>query len=459
METNRAAPCFLLLTSVIVLASGFGLACSPQGLDCGNLTEEVLHSEHFDYHYCSGDRGVDSSLLVDLERHREVIGRALGLDESALPPHTTYLKDPRLGFRGHYSIGSGVVHVGEAMNEHDLVHAYALPAWGLAPSLLVEGLAAALACDQGEGATGDWRDFFDFDQLGPDASTGYDLSGRFVTFLILESGMAKFREFYEATIDDHSNNTFAGAFERTYGHDLDEAWDAALLQPEFCLPDWACSSPLARKGEPFVLSDVRPGSGLRTFESGATGVKATVTGAGFRPVRCDTPHVSGYVGGTLLVGGEMDLIEDHGQAPYVAWLELSPGRYAATHYTKAQSVGRTEVTFDVPLEPLTGMACSEAKTLTIDSQSTTYVSLDNSVASPDGEAAAVPRLIVESNGDARFQVHWSGTFPRLPLCPGCSDSGCVDGQGYTAEVSLQPTLALRVFPGNGFSTFRFLPLQ
>lgn len=437
----------------------FLLSCSetPE-LDCGGASEEVLTSEHFEYRYCAGEPDVDAELLSELERHRSVLGEALGLSESELPERIVYLKDPRKnGFRGKYLVEKGVVHVPQAFNEHDLVHAYAIPAWGQAPQLLMEGLASALACDQADGAVEDWREWVHFDPQGPRAKVGYDLGGRFVTHLVLEKGMATFRKFYEAVSQKGSLSEFESEFERIYGEKLDEVWERALLSPEFCLPVWACASPLVADGEEFTLGKTRPGSGLRSFEVGENGLRAQVSGAGFRPMRCEPPHVSGYVGGTLLVGGQQDLIEEH-EKPYVAWLDLPPGRYAATHYTRAMSVGVTQVTLDSPETPWASGSCEELGAIELHPNQLTQISLDPKRSLSDAEGRSLPRVLVKSSGEEQFQVELSGTGAQALFCAGCADVECSAELESSGGLSLDSGVFLRSAPGAGFSTFWFSPL-
>jgi hypothetical protein len=239
----------------------------------------VWTSPHFVYHARAGDASVSADVLPYLEANLSLVAQGqLGLDPQQLTQIPYFKYRDLADFEAvnpcspavhpgacvlYYGDGSVEIHSPLAVDEHELVHAYARRR-GYPPLLLTEGLAVSLSCDwSGEavlppmqwssaelkGST--WSDFYDFSHTD---QWQYFVAGLFTTWLVDHVGMNALLDVYGAPPVDAGASDFAMAVESATGSSLDDLWQAMISAPSRrpCSNVAACtildpaSNPLAR---------------------------------------------------------------------------------------------------------------------------------------------------------------------------------------------------------------------
>lgn len=425
MSRRRALPLLLLLP----------WSCGD-GQECPRGEARTLSSRHFEYRYCSEDsQAPASALLEELEAHRAAVLRGLGIDGDELViRYNRYVHVER----AHYDPKTNEVWARGVFSEHELVHAYTIPSWGAAPSLLVEGIAEAVGCGQGAGAWMEWRDALNFDPRAPISQQGYDVAGRFVAYVISKFGASKLRELWSATYPDMESVHFEDAIRRVLGVEMDELWSESLKDAQiFCVPYYACAAQRVNLSDRVTLSARWPNSGVQTLliDDTSDALELAVAGPGLRIVRCDPENL----GQSVLLGGQADILEDNTE--FRAIVALEPGRYALTHYTSAESVATTVVELRAPLQSPSAVC--------------------RSVSAPGGEQDVVLFGVLARAGESPVGVTipasrvgslewWRGVSSCAACGEGCEPLLPLDEVDSAKELYLAPS------PGRGFSSFKFV---
>jgi len=444
---------------IAVVVPGAVGACGKMKLDCGDRREITELSEHFEYHYCEGDEEVGSDLLPELERHLNVMVSYLGMSVTEIDTPIVYLKDPRGSFRGGFRSGSVTLQVSEAFLEHELVHAYVVPQWGGAPSLLAEGLASSLGCDAEGGLfadTQDWRGFLHFDPLAEGATEGYKLGQYFVTRLLTSYGVDKLRDLYQRSGSKISNRSFERLFEEIYTLSLDDVWAEALAAQEFCVPVWDCASPALKEGS-ISLSQQRPRSGARLLElNEENGVMAQMQGSGFTTIRCES--LTPVSRPLLLAGGEQGFLSKLDPDNWSdAWLDLPPGSYALIHMDLNVSIDPGVSKISLPLNPWQSPNCQENDVILLPHDRVSYVVINDSI-TRFSEMQPQPRLrFGTTKPGTKYQISWDG-FSELVFCADCTtDIDCTNAKSGDFVTSLDSPLSPLTQIGDGFTSFVLRP--
>ncbi|RYZ03333.1 MAG: hypothetical protein EOO73_28130 [Myxococcales bacterium] len=158
-----------------------------------------------------------------------------------------------------------------ALDRHELTHVYFS---SLPPSLrlLEEGIAEALSCGvPAVGAPNPWVSLDTALAIPYDAleHSSYALAGHFVGFLVNGYGAERFVELYRAVSRDATAQELARQFQRTYGLELEDVWQAAAMSaPELgCLRWWECLGPPLEPGDWQALeTNCSHADAFRTFE-------------------------------------------------------------------------------------------------------------------------------------------------------------------------------------------------
>jgi hypothetical protein len=221
-------------------------------------------SEHFVVHARSDDAAMNAGVLDYLEGNAALIAREkLGLASGSWGPvhYFKYRDEADLIANGpcpggasacnmHYlDSGRIEVHSPGAVDEHELVHAYAF-SLGYPPPLLTEGLAVALSCSPDaeafDGSTrvdlpASWTDVYDFS--GADAHQ-YLRAGMFTTWLIDHVGYGRVLDLYRALTNGTDAPSFAATFQTIIGMSPDDAWLALSTAPvrRACLNVASCTA-------------------------------------------------------------------------------------------------------------------------------------------------------------------------------------------------------------------------
>ncbi|HEY5282861.1 MAG TPA: hypothetical protein VIM14_08740, partial [Polyangia bacterium] len=263
----------------------------------------------------------------------------------------------------------------------------------------------------------------------------------FVTYLVQQYGMPRFKELFLAVPDEADNADFEAEFARFYPLSMDQAWRNALNLGAFgswpigCLGDWDCFT----TGSPL-------GVGEEVTVDCGTGIHRTMT-------------VGEGQGGVVLLKGGGSLVawkrcwED--PSPYLVLQEgIDP---SAVHYV-VMDPGAYTLTFggttaDLQLRgylqaPLVGDTCETAGEVELDGQLPTQINFP-----AIGGLSGWIRLTSDIGRSYDFQIPALGTnddpsFPEaarsaLALCDSCDPSAsCV------AIHSGQPDLNLFIIPGS-----------
>ncbi len=446
MFPQSGTPLPVMIVLCFATLGPFG--CRGDDNPCSRGELRTWRSAHFEYRSCDGDGEVCPAVLDELERHLEVMAGALGMAVADMAVPIRYTKHPRApGFRGRYVIEDNHADVPQVFNAHELVHAYTLPNWGRAPSLLEEGVAEALGCSWlASHLADDWRTILNFDPIGQAWGIGYASGGKLVTHLLTEYDVVTFRELFRRANHPEDADAFAKLFFELYGDDLDEVWSAAMAQPAMCVPLWACSAPAAGT-KAFSLGGTCEGSGERLLEHDGSELLVKTRGPGFRPLLCAPPYALGDGVNSLVVGGEQNFLSRWDVPEAESWLELSPGRYALTHYSQERIWDVSEVNLESPSTSFIGSNCADAKTITLAPDHATYLHVPRS-----NDRWAVRIAPVDPHSE--FLVAWSPDL--IEFCGDC-DEACVRVQNGSRFTFNRPTVLEFVATAlNGYWTVSFI---
>jgi hypothetical protein len=366
-----------------------------------------------------------------------------------------YLKRPRAAAsRREFDEEAGQVDTTNAFDGHELVHAYTIPLWGKAPSLLTEGIAEALGCswDSQEDPAQDWRPWLNFDPWGSDRDRGYRLSSRFVSHLLVTHGAQRLRQLFMSSWRGENPAEFARTFANLYGQPIEQVWTAAIASGLVCDPVWACAAPAATGEGAFSVGGTCRGSGERLFTvTGDRGLVAHIRGVGVRPLMCAPPFSLGPRATSLVMGGiDNDLIAlDVPQTD--SWVDLPAGTYALTHYDDASLWTTSLVEASAPPAPWLSPDCSAAQWIDVSGERPTYLALGNSrtrwsvgIRPPDGpiRLTLIGSLLAPRTVDLCHDC--GGDCDRVPM----GSSFLLDGPRFL--VSTPPPLA-------GYTIFALRP--
>jgi hypothetical protein len=297
---------FVLLSLLLALATG----CSSD--DGRNLPRDRLwESTHFRYHTRADDSEPCEAVLVQLERHFELIQGYLGfswpsgrkVDYYKFRDKADYLSSGFCPEDSDSCTRDSEVMSPHVLQDHELIHAYLAPL-GMPPALFVEGAAVVLACDHVFALQNfkPWQDVAT-EAFGVKFGRAYYEGTWFVGYLLDRFGPASFLALYgrldyrTATAD-----TMAAAFASVYGESLDAVWNASLASSDRirCVNLWNCAGAnLPLDGSIQPLESACDGSAnSRTFELDSDTDALILSHRYFlyAPLSCDE-KLPTYVGG------------------------------------------------------------------------------------------------------------------------------------------------------------------
>ena len=245
--------CVWACLSIVSLSACGGSATAPSS--AAPLSERV-ESDHFVFHYASGDR-VDAEWQEAF--HRWAVAQ-LGVEPSRRIDYNKYTSRVHMGqltgrgnTNGYADVAALAVHTLWATDNHETVHVYA-GAWGFPVALFVEGLAVAHQTDppandfvprwsgtplhdlarrfRARGELFTIASLAETDSFrAKDANITYPESGSFTRYLIDTQGLPAMRRLYGEMNSGASLAAVREAFQRVYGFSLNEAerrWMAFL---------------------------------------------------------------------------------------------------------------------------------------------------------------------------------------------------------------------------------------
>jgi hypothetical protein len=296
----------ILLSLLLALAAG----CSSD--DGRHLPRDRLwESTHFRYHTRAEDSEACEAVLVQLERHFELMQGYLGfawphgrkVDYYKFRDKSDYLSNSRCPEGSESCAHDSAVMSPHVLRDHELIHAYLAPL-GLPPAFFVEGAAVILACDH-VFALQDFKPWQEVvaEPYGVKFGRAYYEGPWFIGYLLDRFGPASFLALYgrldyrTATAD-----TIAAAFASVYGESLDAVWKASLASSDRirCVNLWNCSgASLPLDGSIHPLESACDGSAnSRTFELSSDTDALILSHRYFlnAPLSCDE-KLPTYVGG------------------------------------------------------------------------------------------------------------------------------------------------------------------
>lgn len=432
------------------LAAMMGLhggACEPRADTFDLPDERVWQSEHFRYASRSTDDGVCPDVLDELERHHAALSDYFGLE---LAPRIAYFKFTDAADlaehgtcsshnRACYEQGVGVQST-DALNLHELVHAYLAPL-GERHALLEEGLAEALSCGAQPVSKPDALE----PQLAFEPRTwtvgtaqsfraAYSAARWFVGFALRKYGAQPFLRWYSRVERDYGFAEAAWLFQDIYGLELEQLWSAAFASDDpdtGCARVWECAQPRP------LRSDASPGcsgpSELGSLHLPEPGwVLQHSTGVGSRFDACD-PRVR--------LATEAEWTERGLEGESVAYA-LPSGRYFATQNAQ-QGSSHVEL---YNSGALPGPDCPDSPQVRVDFNAELVLT----VATPESSYLLVEDLAAVGLG---YQL---GCSPGASVswCEACGDCrpGCDSNVTVSEPQSRPRVLRLRIDgrPRDGF---------
>lgn len=199
-----------------------------------------FESPNFTLFARKGDTEVCQDVLIHMEAHRTAVTKFLGLQETG---RITYYKlrdgqdtaangceGPGGGRTRCFRRDRGVL-TAQALDEHELVHAYLAHQYDRLPIFLAEGFAVSLSCEGnatnyfGKAFKGTSDDFLRFD-ISADAcaqDTLYDLAGRLVSYLFERHSTTSVMEFAHA-LQGLNLKAVPPTFARFFNESFDEVF-------------------------------------------------------------------------------------------------------------------------------------------------------------------------------------------------------------------------------------------
>jgi hypothetical protein len=300
------------LRSLVVLSSLLTLATACSSGDGRNLPKDRLwESTHFRYHTRIDDPQPCEAVLVQLERHFELLQGYLGLpwpsgrkvDYYKFVDKADYLSNSVCPEDSDSCSNDSEVMSPHVLQDHELIHAY-LAALGTPPAFLVEGAAVVLACDHAFTIQNfkPWREVVT-EAFGAKPRRAYYEGAWFVGYLLDRFGPASFLALYgRLDYKTATADTIAAAFASVYGESLEAVWNASLASSDRlrCVNLWNCSgAALPLDGSLQPLESACDGSdNSRTFALDADTDALILSHRYFlyAPLACDEKLPS-YVGG------------------------------------------------------------------------------------------------------------------------------------------------------------------
>jgi hypothetical protein len=432
---RRSARVSSLLAATTIAVSS---ACSHSELDLpsyGNWT-----STHFDYRTRQSDATTCPDVLETLENHFSELQNYLGFSWTAAARVSYYKFQDQADFRSHGTCppdagGCAVdtsVETPNALDEHELVHAYLYPT-GFPPWVLVEGVAVALSCT----SAGYTKPTLTWDQLATipsgtvDPFTVYDAGAWLVGYLLNVFGGPQFLSLYASLPHAASASEMDAAFQSIYNQSLANIWATVLSddQPRNnCV--WECSRP------PIALD----GSTVDTLGPCGPDVKRPFTLSSEATISLSTTAAD------LLLGPCGQVVPPNtgvvGNEGAVAFYHLPAGSYFVDHNPVAGSlVGNADAS--ATLNPV----CSSAT----DSSSLSQPNVNVFVAVPSSTPTWFLALPPASS---RRLLVLASYAPReaASLCTSCRAMSCVDAT-QTVDWNGSDVLMLQTDPSQAFSQF------
>jgi hypothetical protein len=289
--------CHLTRGALAAFAALSLTACHPSGFE---FKDGAYHSAHFDYLFHADDTTVCPDVMDSLEQHEEVLASYLGIDETTLPRVTYFKLRDANEYRSRNNVGrDAAANAGRdfvvsplPFDEHELLHAITLGAWGYSAGFLEEGIAVALSCNPAavEVTSRPYRDWAPPNDAIPDESdpwsialcyagicptiaqlydvyapgfAGYAAAGAVTTYLLDTAGAGKFRQLWASVSLSTSAADFSGALKNIYGFSLDDVWQILLTtRHRPCAPVWMCSLPQITNDEQGTLRSTCTGKDL-----------------------------------------------------------------------------------------------------------------------------------------------------------------------------------------------------
>jgi len=236
-----------VLVWVVQAASG----CEPPGQDLGDdpPNDVLWESPHFEYFTRTGESYACAPELTLLEENFAVWQTYLGftwpsgqkvhyykyLDQQDLEAHSACLH----GSGG--CAGGANVESPDSFQTHELIHAY-VSFTGSPPSVFIEGLATALACDPTYriADTIPWREAVE--ATDPIKQPGvYATGGLLVSYLLRQYGPQPFMRLYQTLGGNAGPDQVDAVVTSIYGVSTDEIWQQASALGPSCVPIWTCS--------------------------------------------------------------------------------------------------------------------------------------------------------------------------------------------------------------------------
>jgi hypothetical protein len=254
-------------------------------------------SAHFDFLTRASDQAICPDVLGPLEDHFTELRGYLGFDW-ADGQKVTYEKFvDSVDLAEHNSCGGPVqgcaqgamVESSLGLDPHELVHAY-LSSIGFPPTVLVEGVAVALACGSSlfaQKPTLTWAELASAGYGTGDAV--YDAGTWLVGYLLDVYGPRSFLMLYRTLPGTADAATMDAAFRSIYGVSLSTIWTAALAESQprnVCI--WQCSRPsLDLDGVPVDISGVCGVEGALPFTlASESTISLATSGASFSVKPC-----------------------------------------------------------------------------------------------------------------------------------------------------------------------------
>ena len=303
--SSRCWP-FVLLPLLPTLAVG----CSSD--DGRNLPRDRLwESTHFRYHTRTDDSEPCEAVLVQLERHFELMQGYLGfswpsgrkVDYYKFRDKADYLSNSGCPKDSDSCARDSDLMSPHVLQDHELIHTY-LASVGMPPAFFVEGVAVVLACDHVFALQNfkPWQDVVT-EAFGVKFGRAYYEGPWFVGYLLDRFGPASFLALY-GSLDygTATADTIAAAFASVYGESLDAVWNASLASSDSirCVNLWNCrGANLPLDGSIQPLESACDGSAnSRTLELDSD-TDALILSRGYflyAPLSCEE-KLPAYVGG------------------------------------------------------------------------------------------------------------------------------------------------------------------
>jgi len=451
LKSKALTHCRWAIALAIVVLLAFISGCAPD--QTSNFPNDTLwESAHFRYHTRDGDEAVCEAVLLQLERHFELMQAFLGfswpqdrkVDYYKFLDQADYVSNSGCSADSDSCAHDSSVMSPHVLMEHELIHAYLAPL-GLPPAFFVEGMASVLACSSPTATLIDpkpWKDVV----LLPfsDRFTVYVEGPWFMGYLLYRYDPELLLSLYQRLdYQTASVDQIAATFASVYGEPLDAVWNEGLASSYDvrCVNLWPCSAPsLPLDGSQQSVATACDGSdNSRTFQLDAeSDVLMSNDGPLFyAPVSCDQelPYSIG--------GDDAGAVSDTTIAP------IAPGHYFV------EAVSYQSATFE--MRALAAKAyrqdCTDIEP--IDLSTNEYPRGSFNLAIPNDESSWYVKL-------NRYVV-WPGSASSMLVeeCSDCSGSPVcqpIDSEGNTHPDS-DGNVTLRLTsetPGPGYVTTHFL---